>query len=89
MVAFTKHDHSRVAAEMLRRLQGDPDNSSLLIQIGNLYKGTHQFKGAAEYYGKAVKIDSKNVAIRTEMASCQFTLTVKRYAGSIPCHLRL
>jgi cytochrome c-type biogenesis protein CcmH/NrfG len=60
------------AEPLIEKLKSDPNNSSLLIQIGNLYKGTHQFKDAAEYYDKALKIDPKNVAIRTEMASCMY-----------------
>ena len=65
------------AEPLIEKLKSDPNNSSLLIQIGNLYKGTHQFKDAADYYGKAVKIDPKNVAIRTEMASCMY------YSGDV------
>jgi cytochrome c-type biogenesis protein CcmH/NrfG len=33
---------------------------------------THQFKEAAVYFGKAVQVDPKNVALRTEMASCMY-----------------
>jgi len=60
------------AAPLLEKLKGDPNNGDLLIQIGNLYKGTHQFKAAAGYYDKALQVDPKNVAIRTEMASCLY-----------------
>jgi cytochrome c-type biogenesis protein CcmH/NrfG len=60
------------AAPLLEKLKGDPNNSDLLIQVGNIYKGTHQFKEAAAYYDKAVQGDPKNVAIRTELASCLY-----------------
>ena len=60
------------AAPLLEKLKGDPNNSDLLIQVGNIYKATHQFKEAADYYGKALQVDTKNVAIRTEMASCLY-----------------
>ncbi len=60
------------AAPLLEKLKSDPNNSDLLIQIGNLYKATHQFKEAAGYYDKALHVDAKNVAIRTEMASCLY-----------------
>jgi cytochrome c-type biogenesis protein CcmH/NrfG len=60
------------AAPLLEKLKGDPNNSDLLIQVGNIYKSTHQFKEAASYYDKALQIDPKNVAIRTEMASCLY-----------------
>jgi len=60
------------AAPLIEKLKGDPNSSDLLIQIGNLYKATHQFKEAAGYYEKALQADPKNVAIRTEMASCLY-----------------
>jgi cytochrome c-type biogenesis protein CcmH/NrfG len=60
------------AAPLLEKLKGDPNNSDLLFQAGNIYKATHQFKEAAGYYDKALLADPKNVAIRTEMASCLY-----------------
>jgi cytochrome c-type biogenesis protein CcmH/NrfG len=60
------------AAPLLEKLKGDPNNKDLLIQAGNLYEATHQFKEAAAYYDKALQIDPKNVPIRTQMASCLY-----------------
>ncbi|HXR14947.1 MAG TPA: tetratricopeptide repeat protein [Terriglobales bacterium] len=60
------------AAPLLERLKGDPNNSDLLIQVGNIYKATHQFKEAAGYYDKVLQVNPNNVAIRTEMASCLY-----------------
>jgi len=60
------------AAPLLEKLKSDPNNNDLLIQVGNIYKATHQFKEAAGYYDKALQVDPKNVAIRTEMASCLY-----------------
>jgi len=60
------------AAPLLEKLKNDPNNSGLLIQVGNIYKSTHQFKDAAGYYDKALQLDPKNVAIRTEMATCLY-----------------
>ena len=60
------------AGPLLDKLKSDPNNSDLLIQVGNIYKATHQFKEAGEYYDKALKIDPKNVAVRTEFASCLY-----------------
>lgn len=57
------------AAPLLEELKGDPNNSDLLFQVGNIYRATHRFKDAAGYYDKALQVDPKNVAIRTEMAS--------------------
>jgi len=60
------------AGPLLEKLKGDPNNRDLLIQVGNIYKATHQFKDAAGYYDKVLQSDPKNVAIRTEMASCLY-----------------
>ena len=60
------------AAPLLEKLKSDPKNSDLLSQVGNIYKSTHQFKEALGYYNKAVEVDPKNVAIRTELASCLY-----------------
>jgi cytochrome c-type biogenesis protein CcmH/NrfG len=60
------------AAPVLEKLKVDPNNKDLLMQAGNIYEATHQFKEAAGYYDKALQVDPKNVAIRTEMASCLY-----------------
>lgn len=60
------------AEPLLARLKTDPRNSTLLNQIGTLYKATHQFKDAANYYQKALDADPKNIPARTDLASCLF-----------------
>jgi cytochrome c-type biogenesis protein CcmH/NrfG len=60
------------AEPLLAKLKSDPNNSGLLLQVGNIYRATHQFKDAISYYDKAVQADSKNVAARNEMASCLY-----------------
>jgi cytochrome c-type biogenesis protein CcmH/NrfG len=60
------------AAPLLEKLKGDPNNSDLLFQVGNIYKSTHQFKDAAGYYDKGLQVDPKNVPVRTELASCLY-----------------
>jgi cytochrome c-type biogenesis protein CcmH/NrfG len=60
------------AAPLLEKLKSDPNNGDLLFQIGNIYKATHQFKEAAVYYDKALQVDPKKLAIRTELASCLY-----------------
>ncbi len=65
------------AAPLLEKLKSNPENADLLIQTGELYKGAHQFKDAAGYYDKALKIDPKNASLRSEMASCMY------YSGDV------
>ena len=60
------------AAPLREKLKSDPNNGGLLFQVGNIYKATHQFKEATDYYKKALQVDPKNVAARTEMASCLY-----------------
>jgi len=65
------------AEPLLEKLKSDPNNSDLLVEIGKIYNSTHQFKDAAGYYNRALQVDPKNVAIRTEMASCLY------YSGDV------
>jgi cytochrome c-type biogenesis protein CcmH/NrfG len=67
-----KHMADTKAQPLLEKLKTDPNNSDLLFQIGNIYKATHQFKAALGYYDQAAKADPKNIAIRTELASCMY-----------------
>lgn len=60
------------AAPLLEKLKTDPNNTDLLVKVGDLYQGTHQFKEATGYYDKALQIDPKNVPIRTQFASCLY-----------------
>jgi tetratricopeptide (TPR) repeat protein len=56
------------AAPLLAKLKNDPNNANLLDQVGAVYHATHQFKQAATYYDKAVRVDPKNVSMRTKLA---------------------
>ncbi len=59
----------RQAAPLLAQLKNDPHDSALLVEVGGIYHGSHQFKAAAGYYSKAVEIDPRNAALRTKLAS--------------------
>jgi len=56
------------AAPLLEKLKSDPNNSTLLIQVGSVYHSAHQFKQAAAYFGKAVQADPKNLEAHTKLA---------------------
>lgn len=60
------------AAPLLEKLKTDPTNAALLAQIGTIYKATHQFKDAEDYYGKSLKADPSNVATRGDLAACLY-----------------
>lgn len=72
-----KHGADIQAAPLLEKLKSDPNNSSLLIQVGSIYERAQQFKEAAPYYNKVLQIDPKNVTARTELASSLY------YNGSV------
>jgi cytochrome c-type biogenesis protein CcmH/NrfG len=59
-------------APLLEQLQKDPNNKDQLLRIAYFYRSAHQFKQAASYFNQALALDQKNVAIRTEMASCLY-----------------
>jgi cytochrome c-type biogenesis protein CcmH/NrfG len=65
------------AAPLLEQLKGDPNNTDLLIQAGNIYVSTHQFKEAAGYFNRVLQVDPKNIAVRTQLASCMY------YSGDV------
>lgn len=60
------------AEPLLAQLKSDPNNADLLKQVARIYESTHQFQDAANYYGKALDINPKDVPTRTEMASCLY-----------------
>jgi cytochrome c-type biogenesis protein CcmH/NrfG len=68
-LAEMKQMADKQAAPLLEKLKTNPNDATVLVQVGAIYHTTHQFKEAAVYYGRAVQVDPKNVAIRTKLAS--------------------
>jgi len=67
-----KHMADKQAEPLLAKLKDDPKNADLLIQAGNIYFSTHQFKEAAGYFAKSLEVKPKNIPIRTQLASCLY-----------------
>jgi cytochrome c-type biogenesis protein CcmH/NrfG len=67
-----KHMADKQAEPLLAKLKDDPKNADLLIQAGNIYFSTHQFKEAAVYFAKSLEVKPKNIPIRTQLASCLY-----------------
>jgi cytochrome c-type biogenesis protein CcmH/NrfG len=65
------------AAPLLQKLKTTPNDAGLLAQLGAIYNSMHQFKEAAQYYDKSLKLDPKNIPIRTELASSLY------YSGDV------
>jgi cytochrome c-type biogenesis protein CcmH/NrfG len=64
-----KREADKQAGLLLEKLKTDPNNTTLLVQAGDVYYRSHQFGDATAYYDRAVKADPKNVALRTKLAS--------------------
>ena len=62
------------AEPLLAQLQKNPNDADLLNKIGTMYRVSHQFKTAIDYYQKSLAINPKNVGARTDMASCMYYL---------------
>jgi len=60
------------AMPLLEKLKTDPNNAELLAQVGAVYKLTHQFKEAEEYYAKSLKANPKNSVVRGDLAACLY-----------------
>ena len=60
------------AEPLLSKLKADPTSVDTLNKTALTYKAAHQFKDAIAYFQKALDVDPKNVAIRTDMASCMY-----------------
>jgi len=67
-----KHMADKQAEPLLAQLKEKPSDAKLLIETGNIYMKTHQFKDAAGYFEKALQSDPKNFAVRADLASCLY-----------------
>jgi cytochrome c-type biogenesis protein CcmH/NrfG len=57
------------AAPLLDKLKADPNNASLLANIGNVYYDTQLYPAAIDYYQRVLKIQPANAGVRTDMAT--------------------
>jgi cytochrome c-type biogenesis protein CcmH/NrfG len=60
------------AMPLLEKLKADPNNAELLAQVGAVYKLTHQFNEAQDYYKKSLKANPKNNVVRGDLAACLY-----------------
>jgi tetratricopeptide (TPR) repeat protein len=57
------------AAPLKAQLKTSPDTPELLAGLGNLYYDAHQYLVAVDYYGRALKVNPTDAAVRTDMAT--------------------
>jgi len=60
------------AAPLLEKLKATPDDTKLILQVASIYSKTHQFREAADYYNRALRLHPKDVETRNQMASCLY-----------------
>ena len=60
------------AAPLLEKLKTTPNDAGLLAQLGAIYSANHQFKEAAQYFDKSLRLDPKNIPNRVALASCLY-----------------
>ena len=70
------------AEPLLAQLKKNSKDKKTLVRAAYVYKSAHQFQDAANYFRKALEVDPKDLAIRTEMASCLY------YSGDVDGALR-
>jgi len=56
-------------APLLDSLKADPNNSELLMRIGNIYYDVKQYPMAIDYYERSLKLQPANADVRTDMAT--------------------
>ena len=57
------------AQPLLAQLKDNPNNASLLYQIGNLYYDAQQYPDAVKYYQDALRINPKETNVRTDLGT--------------------
>jgi cytochrome c-type biogenesis protein CcmH/NrfG len=57
------------ASIKIEQLKTDPDNVALLTEVGNLYYDSKQYPTAIDYYNRALKMNSADTSVRTDMAT--------------------
>jgi cytochrome c-type biogenesis protein CcmH/NrfG len=60
------------AAPLLEQLKSKPNDAGLMAQVANMYYDAQVFPVAIDYYQKALAIDPKNAAVRTDFATALF-----------------
>jgi len=67
-----RHMAEKKAEPLLTKLKDNPNDAALLVQIGDIYKQTHQFRDAAGFYDRSLKVDPKNAGVRSDLASALY-----------------
>ena len=64
-----KHMADTQVAPMLEKLKSDPNNASLLADIGNIYYDTQLYPTAIDYYQRSLAVQPANAGVRTDLGT--------------------
>lgn len=59
----------RAAAPLLGNLKSNPNDSSALAKVGNIYYDAQQFPQAIQYYERALKVNPDEADVRTDLGT--------------------
>jgi tetratricopeptide (TPR) repeat protein len=62
------------AAALERTAAAEPQNSTVRVDLGNLYFNAEQYQQAAPWYEAALKLNAKDVNASTDLAVCYYYL---------------
>lgn len=57
------------AAPLLLQLKAEPENASLLANLGNIYYDAKQYPTAIEYYERSLKVQPGDTSVRTDLGT--------------------
>jgi cytochrome c-type biogenesis protein CcmH/NrfG len=65
---------AKAAEPLLAQLKTNPNNTDVLVQLGNLYYDGQSFQQAIDYYEKALKVQPNNADVRTDLGTSYWYL---------------
>lgn len=57
------------AAPLLQQLKVEPQNASLLANLGNIYYDAKQYPAAIDYYERSLKVQPADTSVRTDLGT--------------------
>jgi len=65
---------AKAAEPLLAQLKTNPNNTDVLVQLGNLYYDGQNYQQAIDYYERALKIQPNNADVRTDLGTSYWYL---------------
>ena len=75
----SKGPDGQIIVMLKEKLEKEPDNTSLLIELGNAYNDEEKYEKAEEVLNKAISIDPQNINAYKSLIESITNLTIKGY----------